>query len=149
MNHSLNQMVGVKGFEPPTSCSQSRRATNCATPRYAVVLCTMALHDPYSLYDTNEKCLSITMWSVTYYTRRKISCQPQKPIVFCRKKEYNIFCNSCFRLLSTVFTAARSHQNGRSQAKEGSYAQKIQSGGGTAADRDGVFGIRDPSCCAG
>ena len=26
-------MVGVKGFEPPTSCSQSRRATNCATPR--------------------------------------------------------------------------------------------------------------------
>ena len=26
-------MVGVKGLEPPTSCSQSRRATNCATPR--------------------------------------------------------------------------------------------------------------------
>ena len=33
-------MVGVKGFEPPTSCSQSRRATNCATPRnfYEIVL---------------------------------------------------------------------------------------------------------------
>ncbi len=28
------RVVGVKGFEPPTSCSQSRRATNCATPRY-------------------------------------------------------------------------------------------------------------------
>ena len=26
-------LVGVKGLEPPTSCSQSRRATNCATPR--------------------------------------------------------------------------------------------------------------------
>ena len=26
-------MVGVKGLEPPTSCSQSRRATSCATPR--------------------------------------------------------------------------------------------------------------------
>jgi hypothetical protein len=27
------QLVGVTGFEPATSCSQSRRATNCATPR--------------------------------------------------------------------------------------------------------------------
>ena len=27
-------MVGVTGFEPATSCSQSRRAANCATPRY-------------------------------------------------------------------------------------------------------------------
>ena len=29
-------LVGVKGFEPPTSCSQSKRATNCATPRQVV-----------------------------------------------------------------------------------------------------------------
>ena len=27
-------LVGVEGLEPPASCSQSRRATNCATPRY-------------------------------------------------------------------------------------------------------------------
>ena len=27
-------MVGVTGFEPAASCSQSRRATNCATPRF-------------------------------------------------------------------------------------------------------------------
>ncbi len=26
-------MVGVQGLEPWASCSQSRRATNCATPR--------------------------------------------------------------------------------------------------------------------
>src|SRR5204863_6802979 len=26
-------LVGVAGFEPTTSCSQSRRATSCATPR--------------------------------------------------------------------------------------------------------------------
>ena len=25
--------VGAAGFEPTTSCTQSRRATNCATPR--------------------------------------------------------------------------------------------------------------------
>ena len=31
-------MVRVEGFEPPASCSQSRRATNCATPGYFVVL---------------------------------------------------------------------------------------------------------------
>ncbi len=27
-------LVGAAGFEPTTSCSQSRRATNCATPRF-------------------------------------------------------------------------------------------------------------------
>ena len=27
------EMVGATGFEPMTSCSQSTRATNCATPR--------------------------------------------------------------------------------------------------------------------
>ena len=26
-------LVGMTGFEPATSCSQSKRATNCATPR--------------------------------------------------------------------------------------------------------------------
>ena len=31
-------MVGVTGFEPATSCSQSRRATNCATPRYSFLI---------------------------------------------------------------------------------------------------------------
>ena len=30
-------LVEVTGFEPATSCSQSRRATNCATPRYRFV----------------------------------------------------------------------------------------------------------------
>jgi hypothetical protein len=29
-------MVGVTGLEPVASCSQSRRATNCATPRIFV-----------------------------------------------------------------------------------------------------------------
>ncbi len=33
----LRKMVGVRGLEPRASCSQSRRATNCATPRYEVV----------------------------------------------------------------------------------------------------------------
>ena len=31
-------MVGMTGFEPATSCSQSTRATNCATSRY-IKLC--------------------------------------------------------------------------------------------------------------
>ena len=29
-------VVGVQGLEPWASCSQSRRATNCATPRYSI-----------------------------------------------------------------------------------------------------------------
>ena len=33
----LRNLVGVRGLEPRASCSQSRRATNCATPRYEVV----------------------------------------------------------------------------------------------------------------
>ena len=33
-SHAGSNLVGVKGFEPPASCSQSRRATNCATPRF-------------------------------------------------------------------------------------------------------------------
>ena len=32
-NHRA-EMVRVTGFEPAASCSQSRRATNCATPGY-------------------------------------------------------------------------------------------------------------------
>ena len=30
-------LVEVTGLEPAASCSQSKRATNCATPRYLVV----------------------------------------------------------------------------------------------------------------
>ena len=30
---SIFKLVGVRGLEPPASCSQSTRATNCATPR--------------------------------------------------------------------------------------------------------------------
>ena len=32
----LQNLVGVRGLEPRASCSQSRRATNCATPRYEI-----------------------------------------------------------------------------------------------------------------
>ena len=34
----LGKVVRVTGFEPAASCSQSRRATNCATPGYSVYL---------------------------------------------------------------------------------------------------------------
>ena len=32
----LRKVVRVTGFEPAASCSQSRRATNCATPGYKI-----------------------------------------------------------------------------------------------------------------
>ena len=35
--HAVLFMVGVTGFEPAASCSQSRRATSCATPRNSVI----------------------------------------------------------------------------------------------------------------
>ena len=34
----LKKVVRVTGFEPAASCSQSRRATNCATPGYLIFL---------------------------------------------------------------------------------------------------------------
>ena len=36
LKNSLFFVVGVQGLEPWASCSQSRRATNCATPRYSI-----------------------------------------------------------------------------------------------------------------
>ena len=36
LKNSLFLVVGVQGLEPWASCSQSRRATNCATPRYSI-----------------------------------------------------------------------------------------------------------------
>jgi hypothetical protein len=52
-----------------------------------------------------------SMRSVPYYTQIKIFCQPQKPIVFCRKKEYNTFCNRCFEILSALFAADQRFRN--------------------------------------
>ena len=42
--HHLCFLVGVTGLEPAASCSQSRRATSCATPRYTILflLCFFA-----------------------------------------------------------------------------------------------------------
>ena len=46
-------LVEVTGFEPATSCSQSRRATNCATPRsffinlYFSLTCLPLLCSPF------------------------------------------------------------------------------------------------------
>ena len=34
--YAVPEPIGVTGFEPAASCSQSRRATNCATPRYTL-----------------------------------------------------------------------------------------------------------------
>ena len=35
---SYSRIIGVRGLEPRTSWSQTRRATNCATPRYCTGL---------------------------------------------------------------------------------------------------------------
>ena len=39
INSPSNKMVGVEGFEPPTSCSQSRRATRLRyTPKKGIII---------------------------------------------------------------------------------------------------------------
>ncbi len=44
-------LVGVKGLEPPASWSQTRRATNCATPRniLSLILCGYYIYARYQL----------------------------------------------------------------------------------------------------
>ena len=43
-------MVRVTGFEPAASCSQSRRATNCATPGYSVFYPAGRIHPNQARY---------------------------------------------------------------------------------------------------
>src|SRR5574337_545143 len=42
-NYVYKEQVGVPGFEPGTSCSQSKRATICATPRVSILSAALAL----------------------------------------------------------------------------------------------------------
>ena len=55
------QLVGVTGFEPATSCSQSRRATNCATPRNSLNIITrLHANCKVYLYENEKKTKSDT-----------------------------------------------------------------------------------------
>ena len=49
----------MTGFEPAASCSQSRRATNCATPGYSVYL---------SGWSYSPKCRRPTNWATPGYS---------------------------------------------------------------------------------
>ena len=49
----LPKVVGVRGLEPRASCSQSRRATNCATPRYEVVKLSGRFLPNHAFYQLN------------------------------------------------------------------------------------------------
>ena len=51
-------MVGVKGLEPPASCSQSRRATSCATPRKNIYF-SIPLHYIIFIGKSQEKFIAI------------------------------------------------------------------------------------------
>ena len=61
----LRKVVRVTGFEPAASCSQSRRATNCATPGYEVVGWPGRIHPNqarYHLRYTRIGGLSLLLW---------------------------------------------------------------------------------------
>ena len=61
----LRKVVGVRGLEPRASCSQSRRATNCATPRYEIVELPGRFHPNqarYHLRYTRIGGLSLLLW---------------------------------------------------------------------------------------
>ena len=110
--------VGVTGFEPATPWSQTRCATNCATPRITVFICSGDSHHPG--LDTTPRdclfCLSVvgvtgfepaTPWS---QTRCATNCAtPRKPSLFyyiqlseyrhhnLKRLIYLFFCMGCHK----------------------------------------------------
>ena len=60
-------MVEVTGFEPAASCSQSRRATNCATPGYLVFSELPRVFPNRAFYQLNYT----RIFSFCYYTTEK------------------------------------------------------------------------------
>ena len=100
----LSKLVGVRGLEPRASCSQSRRATNCATPRFLFPgqrevfpksMPCICLHLKkhavfpkcsclYSITDFSEKCqLHLSIQSPTKTCK---NAKPPAPSPFSSKK---------------------------------------------------------------
>ena len=84
-------MVRGTGFEPAASCSQSRRATNCATPGYSVYLSgwpyspkasalPTALHPDMKFSNCGQTCGQRRF--LTSYRRGGKCCQPNSPKSF-------------------------------------------------------------------
>ena len=81
------RMVGVRGLEPRASCSQSRRATNCATPRYEVFawerLCSQSKRATncatpgYGIFNCGQTCGQRRF--LTGYRRGGNCCCPMCP----------------------------------------------------------------------
>ena len=72
-NH--RELVGVTGFEPAASCSQSRRATNCATPRCsreALIKSGMQIAQT----DFSSDCTKVTQEYLMYF--KEFSCNMTK-----------------------------------------------------------------------
>ena len=65
---SVKILVGVKGLEPPASCSQSRRATNCATPRYIrfFYLVIFAKHSITIRCASLKNIVALLAWSASH-----------------------------------------------------------------------------------
>ena len=78
----LPKVVGVRGLEPRASCSPSRRATNCATPRYEVVKLSGRFH-PNLCLNLREALLR-PLWRfpalLRFLFRTLLACLFQTPL---------------------------------------------------------------------
>ena len=72
------RMVRVTGFEPAASCSQSRRATNCATPGYLVFSELPRVFPKQARYQ-----LRYTRMTELYYSKAK----EKSPLKIVEKKQ--------------------------------------------------------------
>ena len=52
----------MTGFEPAASCSQSRRATNCATPGYEVVGWPGRILPNHARYQLRNTSIGVSQW---------------------------------------------------------------------------------------
>ena len=81
----------MAGFEPTASCSQSMRATNCATPRYEVVRGSGRIHPKQARYQLRYTRL------LSCFIRLGVSSQPPSDIStsaarHCLPHSTPIFC---------------------------------------------------------
>ena len=89
-------IVGVTGFEPAASCSQSRRATNCATPRTFLFYHVFAILSSILLrsYDFLSE-ISKTNIKKKYYLKKN-----ENPLTFMGK--YDILIMVMFEIKRNI-----------------------------------------------
>ena len=100
-------LVEVTGLEPAASCSQSKRATNCATPRYLITparpfatLTTFSILLQSKRVSAEWRVQNDECFELNYYIKKIVVCQDYNTRIF-------IFCKINFLKFFIYVTKSR------------------------------------------